>query len=94
MSVVNHLTRLANVRGRTIVVAAALMAPLAASAAVAAPALAKGPTGDFAVFAQCPRFTSGVTLCVHSQNQNRRSDAGQTDGAGQQDDHAAGWDHP
>lgn len=67
MSVVNHLTRLANVRGRTIVVAAALIAPPAAGAAVAAPALAKSPTGDFAVFAQCPRFTSGVTLCVHSQ---------------------------
>jgi hypothetical protein len=38
-----------------------------ASAALAAPALAKEPTGDFAVFNQCPRFTSGVALCLHAE---------------------------
>lgn len=62
---VNHVARLVNIRRRTIFIAA-LMMPLAGVGA-AAPALAKKPTGDFAVFSQCPRFTSGVTLCVHSQ---------------------------
>lgn len=28
---------------------------------------AKEPTGDFAVFKQCPRFTKGVNLCLFSQ---------------------------
>jgi len=35
--------------------------------AVASPAFAKEPTGKFAVFKQCPRFTSGVNLCLYSQ---------------------------
>jgi hypothetical protein len=69
ISIVNHLTRPANARRRTIVVAAALIAPLA-SAGIAAPALAKSPTGDFAVFSQCPRFTSGVTLCLYSRTKS------------------------
>ncbi len=30
-------------------------------------AAAKEPTGDFAVFKQCPRFTAGVELCLFSQ---------------------------
>jgi hypothetical protein len=34
---------------------------------VVSPALAKQPTGDFAVFKQCPRFTTGVNLCLYSQ---------------------------
>lgn len=29
-------------------------------------ALAKEPTVDFAVFKQCPRFTTGVNLCFYS----------------------------
>jgi hypothetical protein len=29
--------------------------------------LAKSPTGDFAVFSQCPRFTTGVNYCIYSQ---------------------------
>ena len=44
----------------------ALMAPVA-SLGVASSALAKEPTGDFAVFKQCPRFTAGVVLCLDSQ---------------------------
>jgi hypothetical protein len=39
---------------------------LVASLAFAAPALAKEPTGDFAVFKQCPRF-SGANFCIFSQ---------------------------
>jgi hypothetical protein len=35
--------------------------------ALASPALAKEPTGDFAVFKQCPRFTTGVFLCMHAE---------------------------
>src|SRR5580704_8050921 len=44
----------------------ALIVPLA-SLGLAAPALAKEPTGDFAVFKQCPRFTAGVNHCIYSQ---------------------------
>jgi hypothetical protein len=57
------MERLARSRGRTLIVVAALAAPLA----LAAPALAKEPTGDFAVFKQCPRFTAGVELCLYSE---------------------------
>lgn len=45
--------------------AVALLVPLA-SLGVAAPAMAKEPTGDFAVFKQCPRFTTGVNFCLYS----------------------------
>jgi hypothetical protein len=34
---------------------------------VASPAFAKEPTGDFAIFKQCPRFTAGVQLCIYSK---------------------------
>jgi hypothetical protein len=66
---VNHVPRLASIRRRTSVIAAALVAALA-SLGVATGALAKSPTGDFAVFSHCPRFTSGVTLCVYSQTKS------------------------
>jgi hypothetical protein len=46
-----------------LIVVMALVAPLA----FAAPALAKEPTGDFAVFKQCPRTTKGVELCLYSE---------------------------
>lgn len=58
-----HLQCMTEVLKRTIIIAMALMAPLA----FAAPALAKEPTGDFAVFKQCPRFTPGVNFCVFAQ---------------------------
>lgn len=47
--------------------ALALLAGLIASLVMAASALAVEPTGDFAVFKQCPRFTSGVNFCVFGQ---------------------------
>ncbi len=34
---------------------------------LAAPAMAKEPTGDFVVFKQCPRFTEGVNLCIYAE---------------------------
>jgi hypothetical protein len=51
---------------RKIMVVAAVIAPMA----FAAPAMAKEPTGDFAVFKQCPRFTAGVELCLYSETQS------------------------
>ena len=60
------VTGLASVRRRTLLIATALMAPLL-SLALAAPALAKAPTGDFAVFSQCPRFTAEVDRCIYAQ---------------------------
>lgn len=63
-----HIARLARIRGRTTVIAA-----LTASLAVlglAPAALASTPTGDFAVFKQCPRFTAGVNSCVYSQTES------------------------
>jgi hypothetical protein len=57
----------------------ALMAPLA-SLGIASPALAKSPTGDFAVFSQCPRFTSEVsnTFCFYSQTESGEVKIGST----------------
>jgi hypothetical protein len=40
---------------------------LVVGGAFASPAFAKEPTGDFAVFKQCPRFTAGVFLCMYSE---------------------------
>jgi hypothetical protein len=40
---------------------------LCVGGAFASPALAKEPTGDFAVFKQCPRFTTGVFLCEYAE---------------------------
>jgi hypothetical protein len=54
-----------DVRRRTLVIVMALMAPLA-GLGVAGTALAKEPTGEFAIFNQCPRFTAGITDCVYN----------------------------
>jgi hypothetical protein len=62
----DHFMRFAGVNRRTLVVVATLMAPLA-GLGIASPALAKEPTGDFASFNQCPRFTPGVRACVHGR---------------------------
>jgi hypothetical protein len=54
-------------RGLALIGAAmALSAPLA----LASSAAAKEPTGDFAPFKQCPRFTAGVELCLYSQTES------------------------
>lgn len=45
--------------------AVALMVPLA-SLGMTSSAMAKEPTGDFAIFKQCPRFTGGVNHCLYS----------------------------
>jgi hypothetical protein len=55
-----------SVRKHVLVVAVAALAPLACGVAVSS-ASAVGPSGDFAVFNECPRFTSGVGLCLYSQ---------------------------
>jgi hypothetical protein len=47
-------------------VAVALFATLA----LAGTAMAKTPTGKYLVFAQCPRFTPGVTRCLYSQTKS------------------------
>jgi hypothetical protein len=63
----NRLMSSASIRRRTLLVAAmALMAALA----FASTALAKVPTGDFAVFKQCPRFTVGVNFCLYAQTKS------------------------
>jgi len=50
------------------VVITVLMVSLAGMMTVASSALgAKQPTGDFAVFKQCPRFTTGVNICFYAQ---------------------------
>lgn len=67
----NHASR---VPRRLLVLAVALVAPLA----LASPALAKEPTGDFAVFKQCPRFTTGVNFCLFSQVKSGEVKIGKT----------------
>lgn len=58
----DRLTRIIHIRGRTLALATASIVPLV----FALPALAKVPTGDFAIFGQCPRFTPNVSLCLYS----------------------------
>jgi hypothetical protein len=41
--------------------------PIMAALLLAAPAMAKEPTGAFAPFKQCPRFTKGVNYCIYSK---------------------------
>jgi hypothetical protein len=62
----NHFVHLMGVRRRTLVIVVALMAPLT-GLGIASPAVAKEPTGDYAIFRQCPRFAPGVNLCLYSQ---------------------------
>jgi hypothetical protein len=62
-----HVVRLGGTRRRTLITAMALIAPLVICLGLASPASAKEPTGDFAVFRQCPRFTAGVEVCLYAQ---------------------------
>jgi hypothetical protein len=62
----NGFMRLMGVRRRTLIIVMASMAPLGGLGMVS-PVVAKEPTGDFAIFKQCPRFATGVNLCVYSQ---------------------------
>lgn len=62
----NHFVHLTGIRRRTSIIAVALMAPLV-GLGIVSPAVAKEPTGDFAIFKQCPRFATGVNLCFYSQ---------------------------
>jgi hypothetical protein len=62
----NQSTLPRRLRGRTAIAVLALMAPMA----LASPAVAKEPTGDFAVFSQCPRHTAGVAFCLYSQTKS------------------------
>jgi hypothetical protein len=61
----DHVVHFVSMRRRTLAVA--LMVPLV-SLAIASPALAKEPTGDFTVFKQCPRFAPSIAeLCLYAQ---------------------------
>lgn len=62
----DHLVRLARIHRCALILAVAL----GALTATASPALAKEPTKGFAVFKQCPRFTTGVNFCLYSQTES------------------------
>jgi len=62
-------TRAVDARRVACLIALAISLPLTALAA-ASPALAKAPTGNYAVFNQCPRFTPGVEVCLYSQTKS------------------------
>jgi hypothetical protein len=62
----NFLHNVTSFRRRTLVVAVALMAPLT-TLGLASPASATKPTGDFAIFADCPVTTPELTDCVYSE---------------------------
>jgi hypothetical protein len=53
--------------GRQRLVSISMLMVSFAGLVIASPVVAKQPTGDFAVFKQCPRFTTGVELCLYSQ---------------------------
>ena len=63
--IMQPLAHPARARRRALVVALAVLAPLT----FAPSALAKSPTGPFAVFSDCPRFTPGVLFCIYSQTE-------------------------
>ena len=64
----NNQSRSTKGRGRLIAVALAVIAPaIGMATASAAVAKTKQPTGDFAVFAPCPRFTAGVNFCFNAK---------------------------
>jgi hypothetical protein len=54
-------------RRRTRALTALLLGAITVMAVSASPALAKEPTGAFAVFKQCPRFTPHVNFCLYSE---------------------------
>jgi hypothetical protein len=56
----------------------ALLAVLVVPLAIAGTAAAKEPTGVFAVFKQCPRFTKGVNYCVHAKIEGGEVKIGKT----------------
>lgn len=62
----SHFVHLTGIRRRMPIIAVALMSPLV-GLGIASPAVAKEPTGDFAIFKQCPRFATEVNLCLYSQ---------------------------
>lgn len=68
------LHRLTGLRKLALSVAAALTLALAA----AVPAMASGPTGDFAVFAQCPTNNPAVNLCIYAQSSGGEFKVGTT----------------
>jgi hypothetical protein len=55
----------------------ALLASLVCLGA-ASSALAKEPTGDFAIFKQCPRFTGGVNFCLLAEIKSGEVNIGST----------------
>ena len=67
----HHVLRLADVRRRMLIVAVAVMAPLAVLGA-ASPALAAEhhPKGPFAVFRNCPLGNAGTNACVYAQTES------------------------
>lgn len=67
--------RARGVRALTLVVAMPLTA-LVAALGLTATASAKAPTGDFAVFSQCPRFTPEVNFCLYAETESGEVTAG------------------
>jgi hypothetical protein len=68
----DHLQRLTGLRRCALLVTAVLTAALAS----AAPALAKNPKGDFAVFKQCP--TATANLCIYALSESGEFHVGTT----------------
>jgi hypothetical protein len=68
------MQRLTGLRRSVLIGAAAL----AVAIACAAPALAKEPTGDFAVFKQCPVSNPSVNLCFFAQSSGGEFHVGTT----------------
>jgi hypothetical protein len=63
----DRFVRFADVNRRTLIVMVALMVPLASLGTASSALGTKEPTGDFARFKQCPRFTKEANLCFYSQ---------------------------
>jgi hypothetical protein len=63
----DHVARSAGVRRRTLLIVVALMTPLAGLGLTSSALAATQPTGEFAVFGQCPRFALEIEDCFYSQ---------------------------
>jgi hypothetical protein len=64
-----HVADWMRCRGRLVLVATAAIVAGSALASTTA-AFGLEPTGDYAVFKQCPRFTTNVVLCLYSETQS------------------------
>jgi hypothetical protein len=72
-----HPAPFPGIRTRIVILAVALAAPLA-SLGISSPAVAASPTGDFAIFSDCPLSTPKLTDCLLAETTSGEAKIGNT----------------